>query len=266
MLVNGRATTEIAIHDRGLLYGDGLFETIAVADGRACELNRHLRRLLHGCDRLGIIRPDVLVLRREAERVYADAARAVMKIIVTRGSEGRGYRPTFQSAPTRILMLTEWPGTADYYRAHGIDVTLCHTRLGRNARLAGIKHLNRLEQVLARGEWQDEFQEGLLLDTEGCVVEGTMSNVFTIRDGALSTPQLQQAGVAGIMRERVFEVASQMNIAMQVRALQLSDMEAADALFFCNSLIGIWPVRRFQGNTFADHQLIRELTARLDLP
>jgi 4-amino-4-deoxychorismate lyase len=266
MLVNGHAATTVALLDRGLLYGDGVFETIAVADGRARELNRHLRRLLHGCDQLGMIRPDVLLLRREAERVYAGAARAVMKIIVTRGSGGRGYRPSVQSEPTRILMLTDWSDNADHYRAHGIDVTLCRTRLGRNSRLAGIKHLNRLEQVLARGEWQDEYQEGLLLDTDGCVVEGTMSNVFAIRDGALSTPALQQAGVAGIMRERVLETASQMNIGVQVQILKLSDIEAADALFFCNSLIGIWPVRRFQGSTFGDHQLTRELMARLELP
>ncbi len=266
MLVNGNAAATIAIHDRGLLYGDGLFETIAVTDGRAHELNRHLTRLLQGCDRLGIVRPDVCVLRREAERVCAGAERAVLKIIVTRGPGGRGYRPGFQNSPTRILMLTDWPDATDYYRAHGIDATLCGTRLGRNVRLAGIKHLNRLEQVLARGEWQEEYQEGLLLDTEGCVIEGTMSNVFAIRDGALSTPTLQQAGVAGIMRERVLETASHMNILAQARTLRLSDIDAADALFFCNSLIGIWPVRRFQGGTLGDHQLIRELMVRLELP
>lgn len=266
MLVNGHAARTIALDDRGLLYGDGVFETIAIVDGRARELERHLRRLFHGCDRLSITPPGRSVLRNEATQICAPVMRAVMKIIVTRGASGRGYRPPERSEPTRIFMLTDWPDHADHYRAQGIDVTLCRTRLARNPRLAGIKHLNRLEQVLARSEWQDEYQEGLLLDTEGHVVEGTMSNVFVIRDGALHTPDLRRAGVAGIMRERVLEAAHEMDVAAHVRALRCSDINTAEALFFCNSLIGIWPVRRYKDHAFGDHRLIRELATRLDLP
>jgi 4-amino-4-deoxychorismate lyase len=264
-LVNGHPASALALNDRGLLYGDGLFETIAVLDGCPRELDRHLRRLLDGCRRLTIVPPDASVLRGEVAQVCAGAERAVLKIIVTRGQGGRGYRPAGQGQPTRILLLDNWPDHPPHYREQGIAATCCRTRLARNPSLAGLKHLNRLDQVLARGEWQDEYQEGLLLDTEGHLVEGTMSNVFVIRDDALHTPDLQYAGVAGIMRQRILECALKAGIAVHIRGLALDDVEAAQALFFCNSLIGIWPVRQFNDRPLADHGLIRDLMSLLDL-
>jgi 4-amino-4-deoxychorismate lyase len=264
-LVNGHPASTIAVSDRGLLYGDGLFETIAVMDGRPSELDRHLRRLLNGCHKLAIAPPDTSALRREITQLCAGAERAVLKIIVTRGQGGRGYRPAGQGQPTRILLLDPWPDHPRHYRDQGILATTCRTRLARNPCLGGLKHLNRLEQILARGEWQDEYQEGLLLDTQGRVVEGTMSNVFVVRDDALHTPGLKYAGVAGIMRERILECAKQANVAVHIRGLALHEVETAQAMFFCNSLIGIWPVRRLNDWPFGDHPLIRELMGLLHL-
>jgi 4-amino-4-deoxychorismate lyase len=264
-LVNGHAAPVIPVNDRGLLYGDGLFETIAVGDGRPRELDRHLRRLFDGCERLAISPPDVAILRREIEEVCASEKRAVLKIIVTRGQGSRGYRPAGQGQPTRILSLDPWPDHPAHYRDQGITATCCKTRLARNPRLAGTKHLNRLEQVLARGEWRDEYQEGLMLDTEGQVIEGTMSNVFVIRDGELYTPELKFAGVAGVMRERILECAAKAGIIVHVHDLTLSEVEAAQAMFFCNSLIGIWPVRSLDGHSFGEHRLTRELMSLLGM-
>lgn len=264
-LVNGRTDSTLSVHDRGLLYGDGLFETIAVHHGLPCHWDRHLRRLLYGCQRLAIRPPDVSLLRREAVALCAGAERAVLKIIVTRGQGGRGYRPYGQGPPTRVLLLDSWPDYPRHYRDLGIAAMCCQTRLARNVRLAGIKHLNRLEQVLARGEWQDEYQEGLLLDTDDRVVEGTMSNVFIVHGDALHTPDLSYAGVAGIMRERVLACADVMGVVAHVRHLTLSDVHMAQGVFFCNSLIGVWPVRRFSGQVFGEHRLVQELMQRLDL-
>jgi 4-amino-4-deoxychorismate lyase len=128
-----------------------------------------------------------------------------------------------------------------------------------------VKHLNRLEQVLARAEWRDEYQEGLLLDTGGLVVEGTMSNVFAVREETLHTPALNVAGVAGIMRERILEQAAGAGLAVTIGDLRLHDIARAQALFFCNSLIGIWPVRQFGDRSFNDHPLVRELMHRLEV-
>lgn len=264
-LVNGRTASTIALNDRGLLYGDGLFETIALVNGHPRELDRHLRRLHRGCQRLAITSPDLSVLRREAAQLGAGVERAVLKVIITRGQGGRGYRPVGQEQPTRILTLHRWPDYPRHYSELGIAATCCRTRLARNQSLAGIKHLNRLDQILARGEWQDEYQEGLLLDTQGWVTEGTMSNLFMIRDDALHTPELKYAGVAGIMRERILDRAAAAGIRTHVRALTLRDIETAQALFFCNSLIGIWPVRRFQDQRFDANPLTGKLMSLLDL-
>jgi 4-amino-4-deoxychorismate lyase len=264
-LVNGHAASDLALNDRGLLYGDGLFETIAVLDGRPREFERHLRRLLNGCQQLAIAPPDKATLIEEVGDICLGVDRAVLKLIVTRGPGGRGYRPVVQGHSTRILLLDAWPGYPSEYRTRGIDATCCRTRLGRNARLAGLKHLNRLEQVIARGEWQDEFQEGLMLDTEDQVIEGTMSNVFAVCKDSLHTPEITYAGVAGIMRERILECAARRCIAVHVHPMSLNEIRAADGLFFCNSLIGIWPVRRLDDRRFDDQPLSSRFMELLEL-
>lgn len=258
MLIDGKDSDQIAADDRGLLYGDGLFETLAVRDGIPQLWDRHMARLTGDCARLGITPPAQELLRCEADRLCAGHARAVLKIIVTRGSGGRGYRPAAQALPRRILSLHSWPDYPAHCWQQGVDVRLCDLRLGSNPRLAGIKHLNRLEQVLARSEWDDAaVAEGLMLDGAGNLIEGTMSNLFLVRDGYLHTPALETCGVAGVMRAHVLALAAQAAIPCVVQPLSLADAAAADEMFLCNSLIGIWPVRRFQGREWIPGPLTR---------
>jgi 4-amino-4-deoxychorismate lyase len=242
-VINGQASDGISSLDRGLLYGDGVFETIAVEDGQPRFWLRHLARLSSGCERLGIPRPDGRRLLEEALAVISGVERGVLKIIVTRGCAGRGYRSANDAIPTRIIQLHPWPDYPETCRGSGVRVRLCRQRLGHNPVLAGIKHLNRLEQVLARGEWDDPgILEGLLLDGDGCLVEGTMSNLFIIRDRVLMTPDLSRCGVAGILRSVVMELAARVPMPVEVRALGLKDLREADEVFLSNSIIGIWPV------------------------
>lgn len=169
----------------------------------------------------------------------------VLKIIVTRGAGGRGYRWPDVPLPTRVLSFHTRPDYPPDWAAVGVASRLCRTRLGVNPALAGIKHLNRLEQVLARNEWSDPgIQEGLLLDTLGWMVEGTMSNLFLLRDGQLETPRLDRCGVTGVMRELVMELANSMGMAVREVRCRLSQVLQADEIFLTNSLIGVWPVRR----------------------
>lgn len=265
MLINGKPAETLALDDRGLLYGDGVFETIAVREGRPLSLDRHLRRLRGGCQRLAIRPPPVDIFREEAAQVCKGRECAVLKIIMTRGCGARGYRPDPAQAATRILTIHPWPDYPLRYSRDGIAVTVCRLRLGRNPTLAGIKHLNRLENVLARGEWDDGYQEGLLRDATGLVVEGTMSNLFVIKDDKLITPDLRHSGVAGIMRERIIEQAETLNLPLQVREVVLEDVLSADGLFFCNSLIGIWPVLELGQSSFKKHPLVGQLSERLGL-
>lgn len=260
MLIDGKDSDRIAADDRGLLYGDGLFETIAVRDGVPQLWPQHMARLQRDSRRLGITLPAEELLQSEAQALCATSGRGVLKIIITRGSGGRGYRPAPQSVPRRILSLHPWPDYPVHCWQQGVAVRLCDTRLGRNPRLAGIKHLNRLEQVLARNEWDDAaIAEGLMLDTDGLLIEGTMSNVFLVRDGELRTPALEHCGVAGVMRGHVMALAAELGIPCAVMPLGLTEVGRADELFVCNSLIGIWPVRRFQEHEFIPGPLTRRL-------
>lgn len=261
ILINGAPAATIAVSDRGLQYGDGLFETLAVRDGVPRLWERHLQRLARGCERLSIPAPDYDLLREEAEQVGTGMRRGVLKLIVTRGSGGRGYRPPISPQPTRIVSVHPWPPYPDTWRREGITVRVCRQRLARNPRLAGLKHLNRLEQVLARSEWNDPLvPEGLMQDDSNHVIEGTQSNLFIVHDGRLITPDLSESGVEGIMRGLILEIGSALGYACEIRSVNLSDLFQAQELFLCNSLIGIWPVRRLQE---AVYPAPGPLTARL---
>lgn len=238
----------VDVTDRGLLYGDGVFETMAVTDGRAVSWPRHMARLLTGCERLGIPAVDTGLLAREAEQLLAGMQRGVLKVIVTRGSGGRGYTEPDVVVPRRILQLHPRPAFPPTAGEDGVAVRLCTTRLCHNPVLAGIKHLNRLEQVMARREWHDpRIREGLLLDTDGWLVEGTMSNLFMVREGTLLTPGLRRCGVAGIMRSIVLELAQRQSLAVEIHTMAPAELQSADEVFLCNSLIGIWPVIEVDG-------------------
>lgn len=244
MLVNGESADTVAVADRGFQYGDGLFETIKVTGGIPEFWGRHMARLNEGCRRLAIPAPDGALLRREAEELCAGAANAVLKIIVTRGTGGRGYRPPERAIPTRVVALYPAPDYPPEFWRQGVRVRLCETRMSRQPRLAGIKHMNRLEQVLARGEWTEgHIAEGVMLDTQGLAIEGTMTNLFLARDGALVTPDLSRCGVAGIIRAVLLELAEKNGIETQVRDISQDALESADEIFLTNSVVGVWPVR-----------------------
>ena len=256
-LINGVAATCIDAHDRGFHYGDGLFETFAVSNGEPAMWDMHMQRLLLGCQRLGFPAPDPTLLRSEALSLCAvpDApVRGVLKIIITRGGGGRGYRAPSPSAVlatggvTRMLALYPWPDYPAAFWSEGVAVRVCATRLGCNPALAGIKHLNRLEQVLARNEWDDaSVAEGLMLDPQGNVIEGTMTNLFVVRNGQLLTPDVSQCGVAGVMRSWILACARVAGIPSAITSLTLDMVTSADEIFLCNSVIGLWPVREIMG-------------------
>lgn len=252
MLINGAALDVLSAADRGLHYGDGLFETLAVVQGRPRSWPRHMRRLVEGCRRLALPPPEIELLATEAASLCRGQARAVLKILVTRGPGGRGYRANAGAQATRILQLAAWPDYPASLSNDGVAITWCHTRLGRNPALAGIKHLNRLEQVLGRNELDlARYAEGLMRDSEGNVIEGTMTNLFLVADDGLVTSDLDQCGVCGIMRERVLEAAAGIGLAAAVRPVSAADVHDAAELFLTNSLIGIWPVKELDGRRYA---------------
>ena len=264
MLINGIVTDQLAASDRGLQYGDGLFESIAVIDGQPQLWAAHVARLNRGCEALQLPLPDSALLLQEAQQLCHERAPAVLKVMITRGSGGRGYRFPKPVDATRILSIHPWP---DFPRSHyqqGITMTLCNTRLVSNPALAGIKHLNRLEQVLARNEWQgSNIHEGVMLDSHGNVVEGTMSNLFMVEDDTLITPDLSQCGINGVMRQTVLALALELGITTRIETISLARLKAASDCFVTNSIIGLWPVRTLDDITYQQGKITQDLMQAL---
>lgn len=266
VLVDGIAEDRVPVSDRGLQYGDGLFETIAVQDGIPQFWDRHWNRLAAGCSRLRLTLPEETLVRQEVGAVSTGPGRAVVKLMLTRGSGGRGYRADPQARPRRIVSRHPWPDHPPSHARDGVRVRWCDHRLPAVSMLAGIKHLNRLDQVMARSEWDDPaVAEGLMQDTGGRIIEGTMSNLFLGIDGLLLTPCTDAAGVGGVMRDWLFERARVRGVPVQESELHPGDVARAQEMFLCNSIIGIWPVAEIvAGRRFsAPGPLTRMLQAEL---
>lgn len=263
ILVDGHRQREVDVADRAFSYGDGLFETIAIAGARPCLWDAHMRRLSTGCVRLGLPLPPFELIRAEAESLIAGVEEGVLKLVWSAGRGSRGYARR-GCVPTRVLSLSRLPDYPRQWWSEGVVVRWCDLRLASQPRLAGIKHLNRLEQVLARAEWDDpDIAEGFLRDQNDHLIEGTMSNVFVLGDGELVTPALDGAGVAGVMAARVAELAAAMGLRTRTSTVTPAAVDMAEALFLTNSVIGIWPVRRLEDRVFAPSRLVRELQLRL---
>lgn len=247
ILVNGVACDTVDALDRGLAYGDGVFRTLAIRAARPQCWQRHYRKLAGDCAVLGIPCPAPGLLRAELAELAREGADCAAKIIVTRGAGTRGYAVPAEVRPIRIVISSALPQHPPRYAESGVALHLCRLRLGHQPALAGIKHLNRLENVLARTEANDaSCAEGLLLDFAGNVIGGTMANVFIAERGGLATPDLGRCGVAGATRERVIEYARAAGIACRIENIGIERLLSADEVFLVNSLIGVWQVRELQ--------------------
>ncbi len=250
----------VAADDRGLAYGDGVFETMRGCRGTLPWWPRHWARLQRGADRLQLVLPTQTHAREQAEDLL-DGADGVVKLLLTRGSGGRGYVPPREPVPTWILSRHALPPPVQAARR----VRWCETRLSVQPALAGIKHCNRLEQILARAEWKavagldsDEAVEGLMRSTDGDVVCATAANLFLLDRGRWRTPLLDRCGVAGTMREWVLE-----QFGIDQQRIGVGDVEAADALVLTNAVRGILQVVQLGDRTWQAHPSVADLRRRL---
>lgn len=246
---NGEALAQLSASDRGLQYGDGLFETVAIRKGEPRLWGNHIDRLTRGCDLLGIKMPSTADLYDGIEHAVRQSgvppAYCVAKIIVSAGAGQRGYGRQFVDTPT--VMFAAFPSSPPPLESYrdGIETVLCTTRLAGNSPLAGCKTLNRLEQVLARSEFIDSAVfEGLTMDADDRIICGTMSNVFVVSGDTIATPSLHSSGVEGVMRRHIIETLTEQGIEIEIRTVKLDEMDNMDEVFVCNSQFGVMPVRR----------------------
>ena len=263
-LVNGEPGGVISIHDRGLQFGDGVFETVAVQSGEPLCREAHFARLEAGCRKLSIACPDRNLLEQEARQLCRRRAAAVLKIVITRGAGGRGYGLPEEVAPNRMLTLHERPVYPAAYYREGIPSYICARRLAHQPELAGVKHLNRLEQVLLRAEIAaTPYPEGVALDPFGNVIEGSMSNLFMIKNGKLATPDLSRCGIEGVVRKSIIERNEAAGIETGIREIKPEELYEADEVFYCNSVIGVWPVRCIGDKVFNGIDTALEIMRKL---
>ncbi|MBV8741188.1 MAG: aminodeoxychorismate lyase [Sinobacteraceae bacterium] len=234
----------VAALDRGLQFGDGLFETIACVRGEPRFLRRHLERLTRGCARLHIPMQDPAPIGARVRQLARASERSIVKVVVTRGvALARGY--AFSGAEKASCITFQYPAPQDLSAVadNGVKVQTLQLRLGENPALAGLKHCNRLEQILARAEWSDPaIFEGLLFSQSGHLTSGTMSNVFLVQAGRLATPRVDRCGVAGVMRAVVLDTARQLAVPVEECTLEAGALRQAEEIFLTNARIGILPV------------------------
>jgi 4-amino-4-deoxychorismate lyase len=247
---------DVLIEGRGFAYGDGVFETMRAHDGTVAWWPGHRARLALGAARLRIPIPPAERIEHELKAFAGVHRDAVIKLVITRGSGGRGYSPVLDAPPLWALIASAPPPAPP---AQGLHLRWCETRLARQPLLAGIKHCNRLEQILARAEWQDpEIHEGLMLDTEGDVIAATAANLFVLREGRWWTPPVDRCGIAGVCRSWVLRA-----FAAGERRLRREEVESADALVLCNAVRGILPVARLDARVWAPQPAVADVRRRL---
>jgi len=265
MLVNGKQGNMISIRDRGLLYGDGVFRTILARNGKAQLWHLHYIKLKQDCAALNIPCPDSDLLSGQLNDLLLRQPEGVVKLIVTRGEGKRGYAMPTHTESTIIWDISPLPAYPTDWATQGIIARLCQIRLSQQPRLAGIKHLNRLENVLAAAELNDDkFAEGILLDVDNNVIEGTRSNLFMVSHGKLVTPGLSQCGVAGVQRERIINWVIQNKMPLQIREVGLDEVMHADELFVVNSVIGLWSIRELEQRRWSGFPVAKQIRLHLE--
>ena len=248
-LINGSFNASISPLDRGFAYGDGIFRTIKMVGGSPECWPQHYQKLVADCAVINIVCPSAEILMSDLSLLFSadvsENSQAVAKIIITRGEGNRGYTPPAITAPMRVVLksaMTEYP---EARFIEGVNLTVCETRLAAQPKLAGIKSLNRLENVLARMEWNNpDIAEGVMLDVEGNVIECTSANIFARFGNTLMTPSLEQCGIAGITRQRIIDLAHTLSLNISVETFNLEKLLAADEVIICSSLYGAWQVNK----------------------
>ena len=260
-LVNGQSSDTVSVQDRGMTLGDGFFTTVQLRHGRPLLWPLHAQRLRDSAARLKMSVPDVEAIHERLLQMAGHSPlEACGKVIVTRGQGARGYGIEGCGQPTEILSVHGYPAHYRHWQHDGISLGVCQGRLGRSPLLAGIKSLNRLEQVLLKAELETRgLLEAVVLDETSHVIECVTANLFWCRDSVVYTPMLDHSGVTGVMRAWVLTQLNQLGLVCHEVSAPLRDLLCADAVFITNALMEVVPVRGIEDVIYTNHSLARRL-------
>lgn len=265
-LFNGSAAGPEIAWSRGLHYGDGVFRTCLIYASHTVDIEMQIDKITDDARRLGLAPPPAALLSAEAGTLAAQCRHGVLRIVLARGGAERGYRARATSCDRLLCRYPLATHPAACWE-RGISAARADFRLAAQPALAGVKHLNRLEQVLASRAWPEGFDELIVADASGQPVSGTRSNLFWVHQGVLRTPALDQCGVAGLMRDKVLACAGALGLPVRVGAGSWAELESADEAFVTNSIIGIWPLARLEGRRWrAPGLATRRLAGQLRHP
>lgn len=250
--INGRQDLDISVTDRALNYGDGLFTTAKISQGKIELLAEHIQRLEQGCAQIFIEGVNFAWLQEHIIEVAKAFPLAVLKVVISAGAGGRGYSRTGVAHPNVIVSVHPYPTHYQHLQKVGINLGVANTMLGINPQLAGLKHLNRLEQVLVRKELDGRAEDDLLvLNIHQHIVETSSANIFYQVNNKWFTPDLKISGVNGIIRQRILKAQPDVVLSKD----NVSALADVSAMFVCNCVFGITPVRCFN-NTELDMQAV----------
>ena len=261
-LINGKFTETISVLDRGLAYGDGLFETMSwkyLKQNKKIGVEfwkRHKNRLKIGCEKLKINFPSEKKLEAYKKKILLASFKkglreGTLKILISRGVGGRGYKFEKNIKPTIIFLTFPQTSSNGMLIEKGVKARFCRFNINSNNHLASLKHLNRLDSVMARSEWRSkEFFEGILLDKNENIIEGTMTNIFFSRKNILYTPQIRESGINGIMRQVITEKAKLFFDKIICKDIKKKDLGLFEEMFLTNSIIKVLPVKSLSTKKF----------------
>ncbi len=270
-LINGKFSNTVSVLDRGLSYGDGLFETMSwiyIKDRNRIGVEfwkRHLERIKKSCFLTKIKMPSISLLNNYKKTILQKSINnglqgGILKILITRGVGGRGYKFEKEISPTVIFLSFPMVKLDQGFLKKGVNVRFCKSPIFINSQLAGLKHLNRMDSVMARSEWEDQkYFEGILLDDSDNIIDGTMTNIFFSKNNILYTPLIGKSGINGIMRQVVIEKSSLFFDKVREINIKKNSIESFDEMFLTNSLIKIISVKKLLKKNFKKSESTRKL-------
>ncbi|ORT50333.1 4-amino-4-deoxychorismate lyase [Vibrio sp. qd031] len=264
MWINGVKQEHVPALDRSFQYGDGCFTTIQTQFGELRHWELHVERMQACLNTLGIATPPWRDIKHQLMDIALDDPIAGVKLLISRGSGGRGYASPHNAHSLIMSNHFAYPQHYPQWQTDGIKLGISRIKLGHNPLLAGHKHNNRLEQVLVKNDLDaQQVDDGVVLDINEHIVETSSANIFWRKGSTLYTPILDKAGVAGIIRRLIIQDAEPLGFKALLGRFDLVDLHDADEVFVSNALLGVAPVVQVGERRYPIGELTLKLQKRV---